>query len=206
MTSNQIAYWSNEEQKRSNRVQEFERNRSNLATEEELLRHNQAQEQNEYQKLQEAARANRERARAQELQHQRELVIAAENRATNERIAQLRNQAELLKARILARQQERANLLNATLTGQKIRSSERIAASGRRSAETIAAHNRAVTAADNFERRVNERIRLQQEQAKVTETHRSNIARESSHNWQNVVNAISNTATFISAIGKLLPK
>lgn len=44
MTANQIAYWSNEETKRSNLAREFETNRSNVAREKETERHNKYQE------------------------------------------------------------------------------------------------------------------------------------------------------------------
>lgn len=65
MTQNQIAYWANQEKGRSNRAQETETHRHNVATEgveggklKETQRHNAATEFNESGKLRETSRHN----------------------------------------------------------------------------------------------------------------------------------------------------
>lgn len=206
MTNNQVAYWSNEEQKRSNRVQEFERNRSNLATEGELLRHNQAMEQNEYQKLQEAQRANRAKEESARRQQILDANIAAQLRASNERIAQYRNQSDLLRAKMQMLQSERTARINQAIAQASNATNRAITSQKVQSAQSIAAHDRAQRSADNFELRRLDSERVAADKQRIEEMSRANKARERSTMWQNVVNSVSAAGTIISAIGKFMPR
>lgn len=97
MTQNQIAYWSLQETKRSNAAKEKETNRSNLAVEKETNRHNVATE----------LETNRHNV-------QTELLMSQSNAETLRH-----NQAVEMTNDFVAKEQQRSNLAQEELSGQR---------------------------------------------------------------------------------------